>query len=150
MKFILWADVSDVMSKDLITITPDTAVTKIREMFQKHDFNAFPVVDGNKTLVGIVSKTDYLRMFTMGYSFSVQKVQMLWAKTAADIMSKGIFTIKPNSKLVDAANIMVENNFRSVPVVQGKKLVGIITSTDIIKHTLIEIGNVSKTKAIVK
>ena len=139
MKQILWRNVSDVMSRNLVTLSPETQILKIKEMFQKYDFNAFPVIDGNKDLVGIVSKTDYLRIFTMGYSFSVSKFQMLWAKKASDIMSKGIYTIKPNSKLVDAANIMVENNFRSVPVVDGKKLVGMITSTDIIKHTLIEI-----------
>jgi len=143
MKYILWENVSDVMSKNLVTLAPETQIPQIQEMFKKYDFNAFPVIDGKRNLVGIVSKTDYLRVFTMGYSFSVSKVQMLWAKTAADIMSKGIYTIKPNSKLVDAANIMVENNFRSVPVVEGKKLVGMITSTDIIKHTLIEIEKTS-------
>ena|SRR2546428_7967192 len=143
MKYILWENVSEVMSKNLVTLSPETQIPQIQEMFKKHDFNAFPVIDGNRNLVGIVSKTNYLRVFTMGYSFSVSKLQMLWAKTAADIMSKGIYTIKPNSKLVDAANIMVENNFRSVPVVEGKKLVGMITSTDIIKHTLIEIEKTS-------
>ncbi len=139
MKQIMWRNVSEAMSKNIITLNPETPVSEIKKMFNKYDFNAFPVIDGNKNLIGMITKTDYLRIFTMGFSFSVTKLQMLWARTAGDIMSKAIFSVRPSSKLIDAANIMVENNFRSVPVVEGKRLVGIITSTDIIKYTLVEI-----------
>ena len=58
-----WKKVRDVMSALPVTVSPDTSVADLKQLFEHHDYNAFPVVEPDGTLRGIVTKLDILRSF---------------------------------------------------------------------------------------
>jgi CBS domain-containing protein len=129
--------VSEVMTKDVITITPNTTVKELKELFEREDHNAFPVVKGGK-LVGIVSKLDFLRIFTMGTAFHRGDYWKLFADKVEDVMRKAVVSVVPEDSLKVAVEYMVEFNLRSLPIVDGEDLVGIISRGDVMSHLSVE------------
>ena len=129
--------VKDVMTKEVVTVKPETDIKQLKEMFEKYDFNSFPVLDGQK-LVGMVSKLDLLKAFALGMNVSVGRFLMLYSKTAADIMHTANIFISPEDDLSTAADFMVEFNMRSIPVVERGALKGMVSRQDIIRHLMVE------------
>jgi CBS domain-containing membrane protein len=140
MKKILSKKVSQVMTKKVVTLKANDAISHVKEMFKKYGFNAFPVVDGRNNFIGMVSKTDFLKFFTMGITISRSKFYNLFADEVSGIMVKFSDVVNPKSKIIEAANLMVEYGYRTIPVVnKNRRLAGIITSTDIVKYTMLEL-----------
>ena len=129
--------VSDVMQKEVVTINEETSLKELRDMFDKFDFNAFPVTkDG--TLVGVVTKLDLLKTLTTGRNPTIRGVLNLWAEKVGDIMRKAVVTVKPSDDLMTVADYMVEFKLRSIPVLENKKLVGIISRTDLMPYVIVD------------
>ena len=129
----LLAPVSSIMVTNLITVAPTDTIAHIGELFLKHRFHHLPVVDDNK-LVGIVSKSDYL-FFRRGFSQeTVMDEQRTHKHRAEEIMVKGIAKLEPTDKINVALEIFKENILHALPIVDNGKLVGIVTTLDIIKH----------------
>lgn len=97
-----------------------------------------PVVDG-ENLVGMISWTDLMR-FSYGDAFGEDPravdATLDHTHKLEDMMSRDPVTIDANSGIRDAAQILAEADFHALPVVDGKKLVGIVTSRDLIKFLL--------------
>ena len=129
--------VKEVMTSDVVSVTPETTVRELRELFERYDFNSFPVVSGDK-LVGIVSKLDFLKIFTMGTGFSRSGYWKLFAEMVGEIMRKAVVSISPDDDIKLAVEYMVEFNLRSLPVTEGERLVGIISRKDVIRHLVVE------------
>lgn len=112
-------------------------VRQLRDLFEKHDYNAFPVTkDG--VLIGVVTKLDLLKTLTTGRNPTIRGVLNLWAERVGDIMRKAVVTVKPSDDLMTVADYMVEFKLRSIPVVDNKNLVGIISRTDLMPYILTE------------
>lgn len=131
--------IEEFMTRDVITVKRDTSVKELKELFERHDFNAFPVVE-NQEIVGIVTKLDFLKIFSIGLQFSMTEYWKLFAEKVADVMREAVVTVYPKDTLEKAVDYMVEFKLRSLPVVDNKKLVGIISRKDVIKHLLAEEG----------
>lgn len=131
--------IEEIMTSDVITVERDTSVKELKELFERYDFNAFPVVE-NQEIVGIVTKLDFLKIFSIGLQFSMTEYWKLFAEKVADVMREAVVTVHPKDTLEKAVEYMVEFKLRSLPVVDGKKLVGIISRKDVIKHLLAEEG----------
>lgn len=129
--------VKDVMTKAVLTVSPDTSVKMLWELFKKHDFNAFPVVKGGR-LVGIVTKLDFMRVFGLGIHLSRRDYWNLFANDVEDIMRTGVITVRPDDTLKTAVEYMIQFSLRSIPVADGKKLVGIVSRNDLIEHLIPE------------
>jgi CBS domain-containing protein len=139
MRKILSRKVSQIMRKRVVTLGPDDPISQVRKFFKKYHYYAFPVVDDEDNFLGLVSKIDFLKIFSMGVSISRSKFYNLFAKNVSEIMVKIPDTVNPDARLIDVVDIMVEYNYRTIPVVNKKnKLVGIVTSSDITKYTLLE------------
>ena len=123
--------VLEVMSRKPITVTRQATVGDLMALFDRHDFNAFPVVDEEGALCGIVTKLDVLRLLCPDWDLRVPGSEMLTSARVADIMRPGVLSVEAEDPVVVAADLMVETRLRSLPVVRrgpgGRELVGIVT-----------------------
>lgn len=137
MRRIAGIKVKDVMTKKVVTVSKDTSIKELKKLFEKYDYNAFPVVEEGK-LVGIVSKLDFLKVFRPGFSPTIADLSKLFAERVEDIMRRYVFALAPEDSLTNVIDVMVENRVRTVPVVKDGKVVGVIAHKDVIKHTFVE------------
>lgn len=129
--------VSQIMSKDLITLNPKDKLTKVENIFSTKSIHHIPVVE-YKSLVGIISKSDFL-FFQRGTSHGKIKEKLLEDMRyknyeVNEIMTTGIASLKSSDKISVAINIFKENLFHCIPILEDKELVGILTPMDIIKN----------------
>jgi CBS domain-containing protein len=113
--------IREIMTPSPMTISPRTGVRELKSLFDAHDFNAFPVVDEDAVLRGIVTTLDILRMFRAERSFYYPDVRALWARNAEDIMRRGVVTVRPDDVVETAVDLRVQYRHRSLPVVEGRR-----------------------------
>jgi CBS domain-containing protein len=143
--------VAEVMTTDLVTVSPDTSLQEAIQILAERKISGLPVVDAQGKLVGIISETD-LTWQTTGvdtppyvmFLDSViylqnpakhnQEVHKALGQTVGDAMSDRPTTIKEHQLVREAARIMHEKKVRRLPVVNDQsELVGIITQGDVIQ-----------------
>lgn len=129
--------VRDIMTKEVVTVTPETDLRTLKEMFEKYDFNSFPVVDDGN-MVGIVSKLDLLKAFSPGLNVSLGRALKLYSKYASDIMHTATIYVTTEDDVSRAADYMVEFKLRSMPVLEKGQLKGMISRQDIIRCLMVE------------
>ena len=130
--------VGERMTRNPVTITEDTSIDDALHLMRERKVRRFPIMDKAGHLVGIVSDKDLLHAAPSPAStLSVYEMHYLLAKlTVKKVMSSPVITISPDVPLEDAARIMADNKIGGLPVLDGDKLVGIITETDIFKILL--------------
>ena len=124
--------VREIMTSEVVTVNPETDLRTLKEMFERYDFNSFPVVEGGR-MVGIVSKLDLLKAFSPGLNVSLGRALKLYSKDAADIMHTATIFVSPDDDVSKAADYMVEFKLRSVPVLDKGVLKGMVSRQDIIR-----------------
>ena len=133
MKNFVTLFVKDAMKKDVITVTPDTKVSEVEHLFEKHDYYAFPVMEGGR-LVGIVTKLDFLKHFIFTPKSIIPRYDELLDDMVGAIMNPKVFTVSTDTPLTRVLELMVETRIRSFPVVDADcGLLGIISREDIMK-----------------
>jgi acetoin utilization protein AcuB len=128
------------MTSNPITAAPNTTYREAMQLMQDNYVNHLPIVTDKGKLVGLVTQEDMLSASPSPVtSLSVFEIYSLLDKiTMSKIMSKPVLAIDEDCSLPAAARFMVDNDVGCLPVVEGDKLVGIITDTDIFK-ALIEV-----------
>ncbi|MCS4541774.1 MAG: CBS domain-containing protein [Euryarchaeota archaeon] len=125
--------VGDYMSKDVITVTPETTVKEIANLIISTGHDGFPVVENGK-IIGIVTSRDLILQISN--------------KKAKDIMSTNVVITYPNVNIIDVARVMFRMGFQRLPVVdEDYRLVGLITNMDVIRST-IERANPMRVKRV--
>ena len=124
--------VRDVMAKNVKTVKTDDTVHAAVQKMNKFDIGSV-IVTASGRPVGIITETNILRRI-VGPRMDPATV---WAK---DIMTSPLITIDPNADLAEAAKIMAHNNINRLPVKDGDKLVGLLSSTDIVKANPTQLG----------
>lgn len=127
--------VSRIMSTDVISVHDGDPVSKIREIFEKNPIQHIPVVSGDR-LIGIISWNDFMRISfgEFGNQDSKGLDEILdHTYKIHDVMNKDLTTLPVGSTIRDAARILGANSFHALPILDGEKLVGIVTSTDLIR-----------------
>ena len=124
--------VKQVMSSVPITISPNAGILEAANLMKEKNIRRLPVVKGDK-LVGIITEMDILKVQpSQATTLSVFEVNYLLSKTrVADVMAKNPFTVAADATLEEAALIMRENEVGGLPVLDGSKLVGVITESNI-------------------
>ena len=132
----LLAPVSSIMTKGVTTVKPDDSLKHVEDMFSHMKVHHLPVVEENN-LVGMVSRSDYL-FFKRGFNdfTSDDRLDLFRLKSyrVKDIMTTGIAKLEPNDKLNVALEVFKANLFHAIPIVDNGKLVGILTTFDIINN----------------
>jgi len=128
--------IASIMTRNLICLTPTDSVLEVHNIFKENRIHHIPVVYEGQ-LVGIVSKSDYL-FFQKGFSDAEVDSQIedlrLSTFLVNDIMTKGVARLKSTDRISVAIEIFNENLFHAIPIVDGEKLVGILTTFDIISE----------------
>lgn len=142
--------VRDIMTETVVTIPPTMTVGEVAALLRERDLSGVPVVDASGVLVGMVSELDliarharihmprYLQI--MEYQIYLEspdrfedELERVLGTTAADIMSEKVYTIGPEADLQDLATLMVDHHANPVPVVEGGRLVGIVSYHDLLQ-----------------
>lgn len=113
---------------DVFSISPDAAVYEAVEMMAEKNVGALLVMEAGK-LVGLISERDYTRKVMLrGKRSRETKV--------AEIMSDNPIVIAPNEPVDECLRIMTDKRCRHLPVVDGDKVIGIISIGDLVKHVI--------------
>jgi len=123
----LWVPltVGSVMSKDVITICSDETVASAAKIMSENSVSCIVVAD-NGNVTGILTETDFLkRVAEREKDFDRIKVR--------EIMSAPVESISPNLSVPDAVRIMEDKHIKRLPILEKKRLVGIITQTDLVR-----------------
>jgi len=146
--------VKDVMSRDVITVTPETEIAAAARLLLERRINGLPVVDADGHVIGIVCQSDLIAqqkripvpsLFTFldGYITLTsakqfeKEVAKIAAATVRQAMTSDPVTVTPETTLEEVATLMVERNYHTLPVVEAGRLVGIVGKEDMLR-TLME------------
>jgi CBS domain-containing protein len=139
--------IRDVMTRKVLTISPDSPIRAVAEFLIDHRISAVPVVGAGGVPLGVVSEGDLLRRVELG----TEKKKAWWValladpdddarsfvKThglvAADVMTRGVISIGPEDELAEAANLLESKRIKRVFVLEEGKIVGVVTRSDIVK-----------------
>ncbi len=128
--------VKDLMSKKVFTVGPEDMLDKVFFLFNFEAIRHLPVIEKGK-VVGVLSDRDLKKIMGARRKIITDKVDgtqfTIHARRVATIMDRGVTTIGPDEQAADAAAIMAKKKIGCLPVVKKEKLVGIITSTDILR-----------------
>ena len=121
------ATVRDHMARRVVSFTPDTDIHQAIQVLLKKHLSGAPVLDEDGRLVGLLSKKDCLRI-----AFGARYHQQ-WAGRVSEYMRTEVETIPPDMDIVAAAELFLDRAYRRFPVVDGDRLVGIISRHDVLK-----------------
>ena len=124
--------VSDYMTRELITFSPDQSILEVMELFIRHRISGGPVVDDKEILVGIVSEADFMKQISESRYFNMPILE----KQVAFFMSSPVNTIEHDLTIFDAALYFHTNSRRRLPVLNNGRLVGQISRRDIVVAAL--------------
>ena len=133
--------VADVMTRDVVSVTPATGYKEIVRLLGHHHISAVPVVDGGR-VVGIVSEADLLLKEEGVTTRLVHLLEGMQRRerrlkaegsTAAELMTSPAITIFPEAHLPEAARLMDAHHVKRLPVVDGDALVGLCSRADLLK-----------------
>jgi len=145
--------VKDIMTSELITLTPEMDVVKAARILLDRHINGAPVVGENGQLVGILCQSDLVAqqkkipiptlftlldgVFQLTSTKQIEKqLSKIAALTVADAMTPNPVTVAPDTRLETVAALMVDNNFHTLPVLENDRLVGIIGKEDVLRTLL--------------
>lgn len=124
------------MSSKLTTISPEDSLLSVQEIFKKEKFHHLPVLDKGE-LVGIISKSDFLH-FKRGFvdRDTDNRLDLFRLKKwkVNQIMTTGLAKMDHDERINVALDIFRVNMFHAIPIMEDQKLVGILTTYDIINH----------------
>jgi CBS domain-containing protein len=142
--------VKDIMTRELITVSPETEIVQATKLLLENRINGVPVLDKTGKLVGILCQSDLIAQqkklpipsfFTLldGLIPLISKkqlekqVQKISAITVAQAMTPNPVTVHPDMNIEEVAALMVDRNFHTIPVVDEGELVGIVGKEDMLR-----------------
>lgn len=130
--------VSTIMTKNVIKLNTSDDLTKAESLFKKHHIRHIPVVNGN-TILGMLSYTDLLRISfadAVDDEDEVVDTTVYNMFTVEQVMAKNLVKVSPETTIRETAEILAKKEFHALPVCEGDLLVGIVTTTDLIKYLI--------------
>lgn len=138
------------MTTDVVSVKKETTIRELAELFTKHRVGSVPVVDDNGNLIGIVTESDLIEqdkslhiptvisLFDWVIYLESEKkfekeLQKMTGQTVGDIYTDTVETVTQDTPVNDVADLMASKKLHAVPVVEGKRLVGIVSRIDLIK-----------------
>jgi acetoin utilization protein AcuB len=134
--------VSQRMTRNPVTILDTANIDDGLHLMRTKRVRRLPVLDASGQMVGIVSDSDLLQAApSPATSLSVHELHYLLSRlTVRQVMSTPVVSVTPDTPLEEAARIMADNKIGGLPVMEGGRLVGIITETDVFKALLDMLG----------
>ena len=147
--------VKDIMTREIITVSPETEITKAAKILLENRINGVPVIDAFGRLVGVLTQSDLVAqqkgipvpsVFTLLESFipltSIKRLDKEMEKIAAirvkEAMTLEPVTVSPDTDIEDVAKLMVDKKYHTLPVLEGDKVIGIVGKEDVLKTLVSE------------
>ncbi len=142
---------ADVMTVNVITVTPDTSIHDLAEQLSRHGISGMPVMGPDGELLGIVSESDLLHRAEVGTLRRTQRQRSRWfdlfgsetgpardyvkahGRTVGDIMSLDVISVAEDAGLDEVADLMETQRIKRVPVMRDGKMVGIISRANLVR-----------------
>jgi CBS domain-containing protein len=116
----------DIMTSPAVTVSPDTSLREAAGLLASHGFTALPVVDSDQHVVGIVTEMDLLRA---GYADKPEAA----GSSVGQVMTSPAYGMAAGSPIAMLARVMVDDRIRCVPIVDGSRVVGVVTRRDLVR-----------------
>lgn len=140
----------EIMTSEVLTVTPDTAVTELAKKLTSHGISGMPVTDDDGMLLGVVTENDLIYqkkkfhiptviniLDSVIYLESPEKMKKEMRKitgvTVADIFTQDAVTVSLDTPIDEIATIMAEKKIHTIPVMEGERIAGIVGKSDIIQ-----------------
>ncbi len=140
----------DIMTKDVVTVTPDSSIEELSSLLVQNEISGVPVVDEKGALIGIVTENDLISrnkrlhiptvvsfldaaIYLESSKKFEQEVKRMAATRVGDIYNRKVVSITEDTTVVDIATIMDEKKVHLLPVVTAGKIVGIVGKRDVLK-----------------
>ena len=150
-RFIMQA--KDIMTQNLITVGPETTIREMAEILVKNKISGLPVVDDQGKVIGMVSEGDLMQteiapklpdaLSILGaiiYYNGLREYKEAFRKVAAtkaeEIMTDKVVAVQAEDDVSQVGQLMLDHNIKRVPVLDGTRLVGIISRSDMVKMLL--------------
>jgi CBS domain-containing protein len=141
------ASIRELMTAPVVSVRPETPLKEVAELLVDRGISGLPVVSANGDVLGIVSEADFLLKESGAPAMSHRPLAALFgeskatrerlakiaATTAGEAMSQPAVTIEADRTVADAAAIMAERRIKRLPVIEGGRLVGIVTRADLVR-----------------
>jgi CBS domain-containing protein len=144
------ADAASVMTREVVTVGPETTVAEVAAVLAQHDISAAPVCDRNGSLLGMLSEGDLMRpfgaanemrrawwlgMLAEGTDLAPEFLDYVRVDTrrAKDLMVREVVSATEGTKLSEIADLMNKHRIKRVPILRDGKLVGIVSRGDIVR-----------------
>lgn len=121
--------VRDIMTRRVVAATPNASCQEIAKKLLSGFFSGMPVVDKNQKVIGVVTEFDLLKAMQK----HKEQDKGFCTAVAKDVMTPNPICIDADADIQDAINLMTEHHFIRLPVVEGGKLVGVISRGDILR-----------------
>jgi CBS domain-containing protein len=148
-------EVKEIMTKDVVSVNRNSTIDEIAQTLIDNNVSGLPVLSDGGYLVGVVTEGDLLRremsprlpefinilgavIYYHGVERYNEDFKKILAQTASDIMTEDLITVKEETDISEVARLMLNNNIKQIPVVDGSKLIGIVSRADIVKLLLKE------------
>jgi CBS domain-containing protein len=144
--------VTEVMTRDVITLSPDTSLPDAADLLAEKGIGAAPVVDANGTIAGLLRDEDLLiseARLHLPTTFAIlpgiditlpgsvrrydEELKKAASSTVGDVLERDFKQVGPDATVEDVATLMHEHDVTHVPVVQNGKVIGIVARGDIVR-----------------
>jgi CBS domain-containing protein len=155
--------VGDIMTKEVVSVQPNTRVDEIARLMSQYHISGLPVVDADDYVVGVVTELDMiarnthfkLPSFIFIFDNMIplempghyrERLEKVLGTTAHEIMSEPAVTISPNATIEELAELMVDRRVNPIPVVDNERLVGIVSRSDIVRRMAEDVSGSPKSE----
>jgi len=136
--------VTEIMTKDVITVSPDASLKDVGELLKEKRISGVPVIDAKGNIVGIVTLTDMLRVLDQIYKWQEMerripglKLSEMFTKEKSEakvrnVMTKSVYTLDENRTIEDVMRMMFDKRVHTIPIAREGKLLGIVGKRDLV------------------
>jgi CBS domain-containing protein len=143
-------DAATVMTRDIITVGPNSTVAEVADVLARHDISAVPVCDKDGALLGMLSEGDLMRPF--GAANEMRRAWWLGLlaegtdlapdfldyvrldrRKAQDLMTRDVVTATEKTSLSEIADLMSRHRIKRVPILAAGKVIGIVSRADVVR-----------------
>ena len=140
----------EIMTREVCTVREETDLKELAALFVEHNYKTLPVVDAAGNLVGIVSQTDLIEqdkplhiptvislfdwvIYLESPKVFTDEVRKVSARKVGEICAREVVTCSPDTPVDEVASLMVEHKVHLLPVLDGERLIGVVSRLDIIR-----------------
>jgi CBS domain-containing protein len=117
-------EIGSIMEEDVIVLHEGDSIDDVIKMMLRGNVSGFPIVNDENKVIGIVSERDFISLVA----------NVITGKRVADFMSHDVVSVRPDTKIEDAARVMIINDFRRLPIVHEGVMIGVVTTSDIVNY----------------